>query len=460
MKSKTLLSFEVVAAWVLVSSVGLAQVPPIPPPPTSSEFDETTELQKDEASDTDSAAAEPITETAVPVDPLRMFAIRLDQEPSSGKLPLLFIDGDYVGPLPWSGILPPGDHTYTIQYGERGTAPAPTSVGPEPTIIRNKALKPLGPELQIVVEPRTARLSIDGAVVSTPWVGRLPLGKHQLSAAHPAYGNGSHALFVTPTTRRNQSLRLSRSSEVPSDRAATSHSLELVPAFLFGTSLGSEAEESCSQFHCTHASSALGGVAALRFGVGFLHKLRFELSAGAIYLGKEQTRRFSDDSLPDYPPVNYEVSDKLRVRGPFVGIGMAYHQPVAQALDLGARLQAGLSQVFARHRSDGILSDDDDATRVQVRHSDAVERNILLFGWPEVFISYHPSRWRFGAGLGALVLLNRAQRSNHGDLLPLDSPPAPCDSLACAPGSSKLEGERPFGPSLLFSVSAFGGWTF
>jgi hypothetical protein len=233
-----------------------------------------------------------------------------------------------------------------------------------------------------------------------------------------------------------------------------------VPAFLFGTTMGSEAEDTCDEFQCSAQTGAYGGIGALRFGVAFADKLRFELGTGVFYLTKKQRRRFTDAELENFESVTYSLSDKLRVRGPFVSAGLSLSHGVSRSFDIGARLHLGLSQIFARHRSEGVMQGDSGTAVAHVGHSDAVQRHVLVFGWPEAFATFKVSSFRLGAGLGGVFLMNRAAKGKHGWITPESPVRAPCDNLRCAPASDEVEGERPFGPSALFSVSAFAGWAF
>lgn len=250
----------------------------------------------------------------------------------------------------------------------------------------------------------------------------------------------------------------------PTDSAPTrvdqTRAVELVPAFLIGMSLGSEAEESCNDYQCSKQGVAWGGVGALRLGVEFARKMRFELAAGAIYLTKQQDRRIRDDSLEDFEPVTYQLEDRLRVRGPYLSTGLAFRQPLSVRTGIGARLHVAATQTFSRQQTEGTMENMVDSARAEVGHSNAVQRGILVFGWPELFVDYRYSMWRFGAGLGAVVIMNRAPIGNLGEIGPQQPATAPCESVRCAPPSSKVEGERPFGPSVQVSISTMIGLAF
>ena len=383
-------------------------------------------------------------------------------EAADGSEPAqLFIDGWSVGLLPWSGSLSPGPHTFSVRRGDFGTAPAATLPGHEEVVIRAAELKPLGPEQRLSSSPANAELFLNDVPIVNPWAGRLPLGRHMLRATHPAYGSRVEELVVTAKSEAETQVELD--SDLPSESARFERrrrSIELVPALLIGTKLGSEAEERCSTMHCTDQTPAWGGIFSARIGLEFVRKLRFELGAGLIYLTKKQKRRFTEDTLPGFEPVSYDLSDKLRVRGPHVSLGMAFQQPVRNSVQLGARVHLGLSQIFARYRTEGSMTIDGDGGEARVSHSDAVQRNIMVFGWPELFANYRASSWHAGAGAGALVVMNRAQRGKHGEIWPEPREPPACDGIACAPPSTRLEGERPFGPSAQFSFSLYGGMDF
>lgn len=236
--------------------------------------------------------------------------------------------------------------------------------------------------------------------------------------------------------------------------------IEFVPAFLVGMSLGSEAEESCSQYQCSNQGVAWGGIGALRLSIGFARKMRFELAGGGIYLTKQQDRRIRDDSLENFEPVTYQLEDRLRVRGPYISTGVAFRQPVSARTGIGARVHVAATQAFSRQETEGTMQNMVDSTRAVVAHSNAVQRGVLVFGWPEFFVDYHSSLWRFGAGLGAVVIMNRAPVGNLGEIGPQQPAVAPCESVRCAPPSSKVQGERPFGPSVQISISTMIGLAF
>ncbi len=391
-----------------------------------------------------------------------LFMVRLEAASDSGPAEL-YLDGWSVGVLPWSGSLTPGPHTFSVRRGDYGTAPAAALPGRAEVVIQDADLKPLGPEQRLGSNPPDASLTLNGVPIVNPWVGRLPLGKHLLGASHPDYGSRTEELVVTKGSEPQVLVELDGESSDGSLRAKRRRrSVELAPALLLGTNLGSEAEERCSTLtmHCTDQTPARGGIVSARMGLEFSRKLRFELGAGLIYLTKKQKRHFTDGTLPGFEPVSYDMSDKLRVRGPHVSLGMAFQQPVSESVQVGARVHLGLSQIFARYRTEGIMEMDGDSSRAHVSHSDAVQHSIMVFGWPELFASYRAAGWHVGAGAGALVVMNRAQRGRHGEIWPEPREPAPCDGIACAPPSTSVEGERPFGPTALFSLSLYGGLDF
>jgi hypothetical protein len=283
---------------------------------------------------------------------------------------------------------------------------------------------------------------------------------HVLRAAKVGYAEATQVLDITQDSSRQVIVRLESSSASFGPGEAARRSIELVPALLLGASIGSEAEESCKNSYCSGKTAAFGGVAALRIGWEFIEGARFELGAGLIYLTKKQQREVADDALAGFEPLTYNLSDKLRVRGPFVSSGMAFQHRVNGDVEVGARVHLGLSQIFARHRTEGTVDGESGSDRVRVSHSDAVQRNVMLFGWPEAFVGYSHSVWRFGAGLGAFVILNRAQQGKHGGIWPQERESAPCEAIGCAPPSRAIEGERPFGPSAFFAASLYAGLGF
>jgi hypothetical protein len=326
-------------------------------------------------------------------------------------------------------------------------------------VIPLEKLKRLGPELRVSTDPAYGELSLNRVPVTNPWVGRLPIGRQILHASLTGEATVTQVLNVTPNTPHDIVVKLDIEARAAALGDKKRRSIEFVPALLMGTTLGSEAEETCAQAHCTDNSAAWGTLSSARLGYRFVEHITFELSAGLLYLTKTQQRRFSDSDLPEFDPVSYNISDKLRVRGPFVSAGLAFEKRL-KSFGLGGRLHLGASHAFARHRTEGTMSTGEETERVRVSHSNTVQRSSLLMGLPELFVTYHRSAWQLGAGVGALVIMTRAPVSRHGEIWPEVRDPGPCDSIRCAPPSEQIARERAYGPSAQASISLYGGLRF
>jgi hypothetical protein len=88
-----------------------------------------------------------------------------------------------------------------VAQGEMGSAPQNVVVVKGQIVLPAVVATPLGPGVEIVVNPHTATLKIGGVTVGTGgWKGRLPLGAHELHAYEAGYHDHSHDVGIGRTS--------------------------------------------------------------------------------------------------------------------------------------------------------------------------------------------------------------------------------------------------------------------
>ena len=135
----------------------------------------------------------------------RRGVVRVTAEPGATVL----LDGANVGTVPWEATLAPGTHMIALELADRGTGPRMLTVVEGQVSVLETPLLPLGPEVRLRVEPPTASVSLDGVTLpGAAWSGRLPIGKHRLTASAEGYVSADQEVEVTADGPRDVALEL------------------------------------------------------------------------------------------------------------------------------------------------------------------------------------------------------------------------------------------------------------
>jgi hypothetical protein len=268
------------------------------------------------AADEEAAGAEPPAQAEEPVR--GNLTVKLAEEPLSQEPVDLYVDGDKVGQLPWSGTLAEGEHIYLVRQGEYGTAPTRLLIAKEHETIYVPSLDVLCPELELFPRPGDAELVLNGVPLGNgSWRGRLPIGTHKLSASAEGYLPLERSIRVSADPLGTIRVWLEQDPSDPRwpKKPWAEPFIELSSTFLAGTRLGSEAEERCRADDCIDPNPSLGFAGGARGGLLFENRFAVELAAGALFLTTEQVRLLHDDNVSPSGTIEYELADKLRLRG-------------------------------------------------------------------------------------------------------------------------------------------------
>ncbi|MCA9620578.1 MAG: PEGA domain-containing protein, partial [Myxococcales bacterium] len=306
--------------------------------------------------------------TAVDAKVGQVTALRATLKPlgASGRLVVtgptggeLLVDGAPLGQLPFDGVLGPGPHVVQVVAGDSGSALQPIVVAAGQRTALSPPIGPLGGRLELVTEPHTAALIIDGvAVWSGRWRGRLPVGKQRIEAEEEGYHRAVQELVVDVTDEaRRITLTLERDESHPRWAAAAPSGAFFVEALggpALAPSLGSSAEATCSEVAC-EAGVPLGYTFGLRGGYELPIRLSFELEGGFFAMNRSLSRStpLTVPTGADPLAVIYTFDDALRLRGGFVMGGVGYRLPVAGPFAVRAHALLGLMFLRARDAATG-----------------------------------------------------------------------------------------------------------
>ncbi|MEP7124595.1 MAG: hypothetical protein ABJE95_26945 [Byssovorax sp.] len=381
--------------------------------------------------------------------------LRIEEEGDGPGGAEVFVDGARVGVTPWEGPVAVGEHVIWFARGDVGTAPVRVVTPDHATTRAYPLAGPLGPPLQIEVEPVTASISLDDVAVGRgQWKGRLPLGHHVVVGSELGYHTERASLAVTPTAAP-PIVRLRLAMDVTHPRWPPSKTWHLwFGAFgggALGRSLGSTAEASCDT-SCSQRSLVSGGIGGLRAGVRSPFDLSIELEGGWISLHTSLVRRLRSSGVDGNPLTTFTLNDALDFGGPFLALGLSQRIALGSRLGLTARLTAGV--VFAGS-SDPISGTatgraGDTIAAGLVKASKPV-RSADAFVLPEVGVSVRLGDFDVSAGIALGAFLADGPSLDHGVLIVT---PGACKgpdtaAVACAPQSSLVDKDVGYGPFLV-----------
>lgn len=412
---------------------------------------------------------------------------RLEPLTSAGRLRIddaalegaeIFIDGAAVGMAPWEGTLAPGKHLFFVRKEEEGSAPKLITVVEGQTILASASMAPLGPELRINVKPTTAELLIGDVLVGTGgWQGRLPKGSHALVVREEGYFTQDRQLTVDENMSGDISFELAVNAEHPRWGVKES-GYYFIDAFgglaVAPVGYNSQAERRCSDsnFECTDNGIALGGLVGGRGGYEFPIGISIQIGGGYLRTTKTVTRSIDGREIQD-PPLTipgtsevatYNITDDLRVSGPFAAAGIGYRLPFAELFELRTNLMVGAHFAFAQQELSGTVTGLNNSADLHTWNEGGVQSSPNLFFMPDVFLGMRFGGFGIGLGVEIPIFVLKGPANGIGDIGP---PPNPedydCDpsgDIRCAPLTKVLSDEYLYSSHFLLVPSLTAGYMF
>jgi hypothetical protein len=400
----------------------------------------------------------------LPLRPLAQ-AGRLRIEDPSNEGAEVLVDRVRVGTAPWEGTLAPGAHLVWVAAGDRGSAPARAIVVQGQTATLRVTSGKLGPSVSIDVEPTTAELSLDGVALGPgPWVGRLPVGAHALSASEAGYVATTTSLLEPDAGEALPHVVITLAVDPRHPRwprrAVGTLRVEAFAAVAAGRALGSDAEAWCAT-PCAHT---LGGVVGGRVGFRFPSGASVDLVGGYVTLGESFTRVRTTGFVSEGVPrsITYTLADDAHLRGPFVGVAGGYAAQLRPWLALVSRVTAGVLFAGASDPITGSATTATGSAPIVVSGRGQRVTSIDPFVEPELGLEVRAAGFHVGVGLGLAAFVGVGPPYGH-DLLEVE--PAGCSSAkpaapACAPASTLVASERANGPFALLLPTLSAGYGF
>jgi PEGA domain-containing protein len=381
----------------------------------------------------------------------------------------VFVDGSTVGRVPWEGTLGLGRHLVWIQKKDRGSAPSSIVILEGQTALAQLPVAELGPPLHIEISPPTAGVLLDGVALGLgSWAGRLPVGAHRVVVTEDGYHSRAISLVVQNTSLTAERVRVDLAIDPESPRwprSSKGHVFASVfGGYLGGATLRSTAEQGCP-VRCYTTPLVMGGLGGVRVGFRFKRGLAPELAVGVASFGLDfqrfaQTTFFSRQAASTVP-VSYTLDDRLRVAGPFVATGGSAWIELRPGIGLLARASAG---VLFGHISDpitGTANVGGDSAVLSVSDRDQTLTRPMGFLLPEIGAEAQIGALRVGLTVGAAFFPALGPRFSHENtgISPRCDAAHPT-SVGCTPITHLLNGERAFGPFVLWSPQVAMGYVF
>jgi hypothetical protein len=319
---------------------------------------------------------------------------RLRVTEKSGRSVDVAIDGSRVGTAPWDGALAPGVHSVSLRgEGDLGAPPTRVEIVVGKEILLELAAVSLNSELEVMVEPESAEIFVDGAPAGRgSWKGKLPSGAHFVEATFAGYVPFSRSV----TLARGEQRRVTVELEPRFSNAKVE--LELDTGVLFGLLWGGDLESGCTP-PCS-SSLPFGfyalGHATYRFAAG----VGLGVHAGYVRMRTTLTERSESHHVSRPEPNPGTVEDQLRVAGLLVGAEADY--VVGATWPLTLQVSAGALLGAATDGRTGTF-EDSDGVSYAVSTTQHPRASYFYVG-PEFRVGYRASA-HFEASLGAKLLV-------------------------------------------------------
>lgn len=418
-------------------------------------FETTVEVQAGKTTDLD-ARLEPLVTAG---------RLRIDAPGLGGAD--VYVDGAWVGQVPWEGQLAPGEHRFLVRRGDVGSAPRAVRVVEGQTVTAAAQPLPLGPEVRVLVTPHTAELRIgEVAVGHGRWQGRLPLGDHRIAAREEGYVAQERAVTIDADSHGDVTLRLPVDEDHP--RWGVLGGQIWIEAFggpAFAPSLGSDAEATCDTATCSADPIALGFVAGGRVGYEFPFRLSLEVAGGYLSLRKQLSRSvpsfYDVGSPPIRVPTRYELEDDIRLAGGLAVAGVGYRLPLGETFQLRGHALAGVFFGSASDAPTGSVHVDGSRAEVTLLGADEAVTFADLLILPELQLGARFDGLSVNVGLMVGIFALRGPSYPTAGLLVVRPD---CDgstaNAGCVPGSAVVDAESAYGTFVALLPTASLAYAF
>ncbi len=384
------------------------------------------------------------------LDPLAgLGALRVER--SDAGAAELWIDGKPAGTTPWEGTLSVGPHLVQVIAGDRGSMPEAIDVIERRTLFLRVSTTALGQQVRLTAEPRTAALF----VAETPlgrgeWLGRLPVGAHDIRAQAPGYHPGKVTL-TSSGDAESQTLvvALTRDRTSVSKPSPWSYAASLDVGMLYAPKLSGGHEPRCAE--CIGSSAVLGARLEALFAVDHEDGFGAAFAAGYAYGNQDFGRR--EEIGFESGEVTYLLTQELVFGGPFGRVALGAHPSLPGALQLRGYVGAGLFAATYETAASGAAQLGNDAVPAAVVGVEPITE-LAPFITAELEIERRFSRFGAFFSLSAWFFPGYGPTFSESRLVVSGScPPPPETSVGCAPASGRTAHENVHGPFVLFAAA-------
>jgi PEGA domain len=382
----------------------------------------------------------------------------------------VFVDGARVGTVPWEATIAAGPHVVRTEGGDRGSAPTEILVVQGQTSLARPASRELGAVLNLSVDPLTATLSIDGVFVARGrWMGRLPKGPHELTAAEPGYKTRRATVNdgLAPPVRR-LTLRVDPNDPhwphaSPGRFVASAFASIPFTGSLHGGAAAHVPSDS------TYFGPAVGAHLGFRLPIGIAPELTVGYLSVTGSLRRTESTSFTVRRQTEFPI--YHLRDSLWFRGPLGMVGASLSRDLGR-LHLIARGGAGIMYARSSDPVQGFIASRDvkppvlscnTGTRgcesVNIDHDREVLASFPPFFLSELGIAYPFKSFDVGVAFAGAIFPEPGRRFLDRHMLVNEHCSKP-SSLGCVPLSSAIARDRSYGPFLVWLPQAFVAFPF
>jgi hypothetical protein len=269
---------------------------------------------------------------------IRSGRVRVTEQ--QGRVVEVLIDGAGVGPTPWEGQLPVGEHVIVLRgEGNLGTPPISVNVGLDTLTPLSLQAEELAARLRIEPSPMSASIAIDSISVGRGvWEGPLRTGNHRVEVAAPGFLPASRIVNLERDARLVLTMALERDprSAFAIRRGhfwvGAVNSLLLAPGF--GGNIG-ENLASGGQIQVKAGYESAAGV-SVGFSVGGLRLQQTVLSRSTevrpVDLGVDPPL------LPVPMRIDHTIETQALRLGAILGLSLVNYLPLQFSVEAGALL--------------------------------------------------------------------------------------------------------------------------